>query len=518
MWMAVIAICVASVLIATAASRAGDRGKSLEERALSLQRAGHSEAAERLYWDALHRGRFNVETAVRFIDAHARVISGIGVRRSSTSASSLTETQISVFLNRSELAPPLSTMVYYWYAVRMVDSEWDQNPVRTLAEHRPPVRWANHLLARAALLNGDPGEAARRFEKEGLSFPAEARDDLHRAVLIWFDRGAWKELRNRQSDPRYAGVTGAIFHLRLAEHDRDWLQVIRYVWPAGFEGVKRWPVFLAALSGALWFAIASRMGRIGEGVPGRKILYAVSFLLGVLSVFPTLLLITLEESVFPLRLLGQPIPDAIYFVFGVALREEVCKLLFFLPLLPILWRRRSRIEALTCGALVGLGFAAEENIGYFHRMEIADALGRFLTANFLHMSLTALIAVSAFESSRRAGVRRDTFRTVFPLAVLIHGAYDFILDSSETSGFSFLAMGLFILLSRQFLREMMSTCAAQRQRSVLRTFVVSLVLLTGVSYVYASTLVGPMRGVAVIGSGLLGVGIMIYVFVRELAY
>ncbi|HVT04547.1 MAG TPA: PrsW family glutamic-type intramembrane protease [Thermoanaerobaculia bacterium] len=537
LWLAVIAICSTSVVIACVISRTSEKGKTLRERAASLELSGQVDRAEKLYWETLQHGPVDTETLLGFIDAHAALTDGgEGDERNrdqnsgesedekkdegaqTVLVSSVTEKQIVSFLDRRDFNPSVSALGHYWYAVRMVDKKSDTKSIRNLADGAKPVRWANHLLARAALMNDDSPEAARRFEREGLSFPTEAREDLRHALFIWSDNDAWEELRKRRNDSRYAAVIGPAFRLILAEHDRDWFEVIRYVWPAGFEGVKAWPLFLAALSGALWFAIATRMGRIGEGVEGRKGLYAAAFVLGILSVYPTLLLITLEESVFSLRLVGQPIPDAIYFVFGVGLREELCKLLAFLPLLPILWRRRLRIEALTCGALVGLGFAAEENIGYFHRMEIADALGRFLTANFLHMSLTALIAVSAFESSRRAGVRRDTFGTVFPLAVFLHGAYDFVLESRETAGFSFLAMGVFILLSRQFLREMMSTCPAQRQRSVLRTFVISLVILTGVSYIYATTLVGAVQGLAVIGSGLLGVAIMIYMFVRELAY
>jgi len=524
LWLSVIGICICSVVVAIFISRAGQSRKSLRQRAASLIAAGEIDGAEKLYWRSLQKTPVELETLVGFIDVHAILAAKGGDQEQDDRADdtglplpTVLETQIQRLLERRDLSPGVATLGRYWYGVRMVDAKTSSAQVRSLADSIPPHRWANHLLARGAMLNDDPAEAARRFEREGLAYPAEAGDDLRHALYIWSDTGAWDELRNRSRDPRYGSVTGPSFRVHLAEHDRDWLTVIRYVWPAGFEDVQPWILFLAALAGTLWFAIASRMGRIGEGVAGRKTLYAGAFVLGVLSVYPTLLLITLEESVFSLRLLEQPIPDFIYFVFGVGLREELCKLLLFLPLLPVLWRRRSRIEAMTCGALVGLGFAAEENIGYFHRMAIADALGRFLTANFLHMSLTALVAVSVFESSRRVGVRRATFGTVFPVAVLLHGVYDFVLESRETARVSFLAMGVFILLSRQFLREMMSTCPVERQRGVLRTFVLSLVLLTSVSYIYATTLVGATQALAVIGSGLFGVAIMIVMFVRELA-
>src|SRR5207244_7138900 len=123
------------------------------------------------------------------------------------------------------------------------------------------------------------------------------------------------------------------------------------------------------------------------GIAGRPLLYGLSFVLGILSIYPTLLAVVTEESIFKFKMVNQPLPDAIYFVAGVGLREELAKLLLFLPLLPALLRRGSRIEAMTCGALVGLGFAAEENIGYFSELAPGVALSRFLTANFLHMPL-----------------------------------------------------------------------------------------------------------------------------------
>ncbi|MGA7615610.1 MAG: PrsW family glutamic-type intramembrane protease, partial [Thermoanaerobaculia bacterium] len=245
-------------------------------------------------------------------------------------------------------------------------------------------------------------------------------------------------------------------------------------------------------------------------------LYLTAFALGILSVYPTLLLITLEETVFKLHPMGQPIPDAIYFVFGVGLREELSKFLLFLPLLPWLNRRGSRIEALTCGAMVGLGFAAEENIGYFHSMDMSAALGRFLTANFLHMALTALVAVAAYDISKSRRRPSGDLNVTFLIVIGIHGAYDFFLSSNFIGGSSILAMILFILIAQRFLRELLFAAPDAQREGLLQLFVFSLATLTGLSYVYATTLVGPWNAILVIGTGSIGVAIMIIMFVYEL--
>jgi protease PrsW len=210
------------------------------------------------------------------------------------------------------------------------------------------------------------------------------------------------------------------------------------------------------------------------------------------------------------------VPDAIYFIFGVGLREEAAKLLLFLPLLGVLLRRGSRIEAMTCGALVGLGFAAEENINYFSHGPASAAISRFLTANFLHMSLTALIALSVYDGKRGRSMPHDRFNVMFPLVVLIHGAYDFFLSDSEFGNLSIISMFLLIMVAQQFLRQLLIASSRMEEEGVLRLFVWSLTLLTGASYVYASTLAGPLLALRLMALGSLGVAFLIWIFVREL--
>ena len=54
------------------------------------------------------------------------------------------------------------------------------------------------------------------------------------------------------------------------------------------------------------------------------------------------------------------------------------------------------MEALACAACVGLGFACSENILYFGSGFESAVFPRFLTANFLHTSLTAIVGLSMY--------------------------------------------------------------------------------------------------------------------------
>ena len=468
-------------------------------------RADASFETEEQAWNQLATRENDLKLWINFIDLHA----------DEGDDSPIGDGAIRQQLAR--MAPgPNATLAKFWYEHHSKQAKPDAQ-VMALADAPKPARYANYLLARTALLDDEDSlwpEAVKRFEREGFAF-GEVRD-LRRSLAVLDDHDAWGELGKRARDPRYAKAVDASLRLDIAIHDRDWAGIALWLWPAGYVHTRAWPIALAILSAVLWLAITTRLGRVGDPAPGRALLYAAAFALGILSIYPTLLVSLVEEEIFHFKIVEQTVPDAIYFIFGVGLREEAAKLLLFLPLLPVLLRRGSRIEAMTCGALVGLGFAAEENIGYFAHGAPGGALARFLTANFLHMSLTALIALSVYDAKRGRSMPHDRFNVMFPLVVLIHGAYDFFLSDSEFGNLSLLSMFLLILAARQFLRQLLIASSRMEEEGVLRLFVWSLTLLTGVSYIYATTLAGPWLALRLLSVGSLGVAFLIYIFVREL--
>lgn len=522
LWITVIVITVVSIGAARLVWSAILRGETPLERAERLSDAGDFADAETAYWKALGPSPIDMEALIGLIDNEANLtkISELHAHMGGDamfSVRAVGDHAIVERLEQPDVDPVTRTLGLFWMMVKLGAGKPDTREVAALADLPKPPPWANHLLGEAALDRGDISEAARRFEREGLSFPDEAQSDLATALEIWSRHDDWSEVRKRIADPRYRSVVGPSIELDLAIHDHDWPKVLLWIWPAGYEGVGPWPIALALLAGALWFSIGSKMGRIEDRVPGRLLLYIAAFVLGVLSVYPTLVTIVLEQQLLHLTQVGEPIRDAVFFVFGVGLREELWKLLLFLPLLPILKRRGSRVEALTCGAFVGLGFAAEENIGYFGHYALSGAIERFLTANFLHMALTALVCVSVYDGDRAREGSIGHFHVAFPLAVLVHGAYDFFLSSRQMAGGALVAMGLFILLSHRFLHEVVFMLSQEERDGVLRRFVISLFVLSGISYVYATTWVGPAMAMGEIAVGFLGVIILVVMFVRELA-
>ena len=191
-------------------------------------------------------------------------------------------------------------------------------------------------------------------------------------------------------------------------------------------------------------------------------------------------------------------------------------MLLFLPLIPLLRKRGDKLDVLVCGAMVGLGFAAEENLGYLASGDLHTGLGRFLTANFMHMAMTAIIAAAFDELLRDPEKHAAEFSRTTLMVIAMHGAYDFLLSHEEYGG-SYFAMAVFFLLVRMFLGAVShARRKADRNLTLTQAFVLAVAVVTGTSAVYAVAAVGPVQGALVMTEGLLGVAILVYAFLRTL--
>src|SRR5204863_1796192 len=116
--------------------------------------------------------------------------------------------------------------------------------------------------------------------------------------------------------------------------------------------------------------------------------------------------------------------DFLFFMLSVGPREEIIKLAFFVPFLPLLLFRKDRLEALMVAGCVGLGFAVWENLQYFAQYGSAVAFPRFLTANFFHFALTGLNGLALCDFLRSPIRRVLPFVGILAGTSFAHGAYD----------------------------------------------------------------------------------------------
>lgn len=517
----VIAIAVVSIVLGLLAGRITKRVVPAETRGRWATTAGNYAEAESIYWAELQRGAITVPTVIAFLEAHdrARALASVvdsmpdKIRRQAKMKPqpALPEPLVESFFARTDLPREVALVaqLHRGGATAEVIAE-----LGIEANRNPPMPWANHVLGREAHHSGLLLEAADRYEREALAF--DRRADLEESLSLRLAAGDRVGVLRRLEDPNIAwrAPVGLAFH--LAMEDRRYGRALRYLLPVTYPRPAFGPLLLALVSAGAWFTFCARLGQLTLRPKFRIPLYLAAFGLGALSIAPTMFLIVWQELVLHLRADGTIFRDATFFVLGVGFREELSKLICFLPLVPILRRYGKPVDVVACGALVGLGFAAVENVQYFQRDDLASALGRFLTANFLHMSMTALTATSFAKIGQKEEWFHD-FTMTFLTVVALHGVYDFFIANPTVSDFNFLSMAVFVILARDFVLIMHDArLRAGRSQSLLPPFAIGMTLVCGASFVYGSAVVGPSLAAEAMFLGMLGMAVLMIVFVRQL--
>jgi protease PrsW len=518
-------VLLASLLLGIAADRFAAHAQTPLERARHLALAGELAAAEQAYLAIVDTHPGDLPVVIELLEVHAHLEDATaspdmpepppGAPRARPPQKAVDEGRIDAVVAAPALTGDSAMLARWWReALAHLSTKEQDEVVLRLADREPPAPWANHLVGRQAQRQGDLQAAAKRFAREGASF-VERRQDVEGACHIWLVESEWDALATALAQPRFAAQTPASVRMEEATHRRDWLAVARWFFAAQYEGTTLGIALLAGLAGLVWIVICATIGRVDERRAFRAPLYLAAFVLGVASTYLTIAIVLVEENFFHFVERGDPASDAIYFVVGVGLREELAKMLLLLPLVPIIKRWGRRREALACGALVGLGFAAEENLGYFH-LGLNTALARFLTANFLHISTTGLVAVALDDAVRGRDDEDTSLSRTLPLVVITHGMWDFLASGSASFGGMgpYLSTVTFIFLARRFVDVIRDLPG--REGPLLRVFSVGLAVVAGGTFVYASTLVGPGHAALALASGAIGLGIVVYVFAREL--
>ena len=532
-----IVVLVVTFAVGWGALRAVQGTLPADQRAATLSRTGKFALAEQVYVRLL-REKPTLTNALALIENHERARQtkrarrhglgkdpgGDGVdtpelpddpRDPHPDEAVMTDDALDELLDTT-LAPDVVLVTRYWRAVdkAAVPAELREKILEG-ATKEPPLPWYNHALAREAVRQHDLDEAAKRYEREGLAYP-ERHEDIDRALLIWMDNDAWDHVRDRMQDPRVAAGADPMTRYQIAVHERDWKGAAKYLalgWRPRFTLPS---LVMSAVAALAWGLFCVRLGQLGHKPLRRTLFYLTAFVLGVLSVVPTVCLIAVEEAQLRLVATGDAMRDILFFVFGVGLREEASKLLLFAPLLFVLRKWGDKLDVLVCGAMVGLGFAAEENLGYLASGDLHTGLGRFLTANFLHMAMTGILATALDDFIEDREKNAAAFSRTTVMVVAMHGGYDFLLSHEEFGG-SYFAMAVFFLLVRMFLTAVdHARRKADRGITLSQAFVMAVAVVTGTSAVYAVAAVGPAHGAIVMAEGLLGVAILVYAFVRSL--
>ncbi|GEM_PF-4309399 len=243
----------------------------------------------------------------------------------------------------------------------------------------------------------------------------------------------WVYLEGLRADPLHAEEMKGLFDFQLAlDRRQPWRVITSYV---AMEYINLDPalLFLAICAGLIWWSLLLCF------LPQRPrwgflLLSICGIVLGAASTLPTILSGMWMEGWLPVDKMGEFLDALLYHTLSVGFREELCKLIFFIPLLPLIWKRSS-LEVLVLAASVGLGFALEENLNYYRRSGVDGiVVGRFVSANVLHYCLTGVTGLALWRALKQpSGWAGDSF-VVLLMCIGVHGIYNALL-SAPVPGF-----------------------------------------------------------------------------------
>ena len=276
-------------------------------------------------------------------------------------------------------------------------------------------------------------------------------------------------------------------------------------------------VALAVLAGCCWLIFTLQAMQLRGWRDPKPWLALAGVCLGVLSIWPAAFFVFWQTFGWGLEESASLIPGLRYYVFGVGLREELSKLLCLMPLMPLLVRLRSELAALLISACVGIGFAVEENAGYFTGSGRFDAMGRYLTANPAHMTFTGLAGLAVYRAIRNPRDWGPQALATFGLIVFAHGLYDAFIGVPALAEYSLVTTIIFAGVVYQFFRELRD--ARERRPdtiSLTANFLCGVSLVTAAAFVYLSATVGCSTAFDFLAQGVLGLAVMVYLFLREM--
>ncbi len=389
--------------------------------------------------------------------------------------------------------------------------------VKKAAAETPPRPWFNYALGEAEELRAHENDAAAYFEREARAYP-DHEEALLGALRVFIGNEDWGRVELLVQDPRIAEHVPLEIRCHVAIQDRNAGRAARLVFEIWKDRFLERSVFLSAITALAWAFVCARIGKLSKRTRWMRSMAFLAFALGVFSTLPTLVVSVVEEAKLRFTETGDAGRDMLFFVFGVGVREEVCKLACIAPIIYLIRKRKwgDRLDILTVGAFAGLGFAAAENISYLAGSDPTTAFARFLTANFFHISMTAVLASALDDLFKDSEKHAFAFSERALLVMGLHGVYDFVLTHHEYGG-AFVATIALVFLTRFFLNEASEVRGRpERGFSLVHSFIVAASAVAGITYVHAGRTVGFHEAPMLLAGGAFSFVIVIFYLVRAL--
>lgn len=300
--------------------------------------------------------------------------------------------------------------------------------------------------------------------------------------------------------------------MEAALRSRDWSGLLEAMFRISYGGNEPIVWLLTLLVAGLWFWILIKITYNAYQI--RAVLFGLAaLLLGFASTTVTLVSAIWHSEIQGFTSDGSLVSEIIYYVGSVGFREETIKLLFFLPLTPFLYRTREPRLILFTAACVGLGFAAQENVLY---MNLAGGtLTRYITANFLHIALTAILGYAFCRFLYTPRKEWEKLIMTYLGVIVVHGMYNTTIASMGDIG-ALLGIMVFAYLCYYFFDLMDKSCQEKRQLiSPLGVFVTGCAMIFGITFIAASGMLNVRNAITVTTPELLSAIPLMFIYINR---
>lgn len=300
--------------------------------------------------------------------------------------------------------------------------------------------------------------------------------------------------------------------IEAALRARDWDGLLEAMFRMSYGGNEPVVWLLTLLVAGLWFWILIKITY--NAYQARAVLFGlIALTLGFASTTVTLVSAIWHSQIQGFTTDGSFLGDLTYYIGSVGFREETIKLLFFLPLTPFLYRTREPRLILFTAACVGLGFAAQENVLYANLM--GGTLTRYVTANFLHIALTAILGYAFCRFLYTPRQEWERLIMTYLGVIVVHGLYNTTVGSLGEAG-GLLGIMLFAYLCYYFFELMDKSCPEKRQLvSPLGVFVPGCAMIFGITFVAASGALSIRGAITATTPELLGALPLMFIYINR---
>lgn len=398
------------------------------------------------------------------------------------------------------------------------DGEARQSALQSLdqlAKGTPPPPHANEMLGDALYVSNRREEALQAFLRD---VPTPAATHARRiAVELAREQHEVDILRQLCADERVVADLDSWTLWQAAKQISDRRLLFHAMWHMLWA---RWmrgtDVLLALIAGAIWYVILIHTA-------SREALRWWRYLPAVFAGMASTWMLKWVQGTLDYYREPEDAPSVVHevmeWIMHVGLPEETVKLLLFAFFLPVLLHHKSGVKAALTAGCVGLGFALNENLIYFHSEGPMRALGRLLTANFFHVSLTGIVGWHLYELFRSRFHHASEFLIAFGGVVVAHGVYDFTCgDAAGALGLNIAGLIILGLTARFYLHmlhenERIQPAAHFISRSAV--FCLGTALLGGILMVVMVWELRSLKGITLVLKEMVGLALVGLFYIRE---